>query len=190
MHEIRQKFAISLVTLLCITSFSIASVGAQDSTPVDATECAVTTPEENVALVEDFTAAQESGDADAIDRLLADDLIYELERYGLENDDQTNDDEVALALALEQFYPGSVTETEETVASGNLVAAHQVLTIVEHNITGETVTLDEPLKVDMMVIYEIECGEIAHIHGVVDELELLTGLGIIAPIGGEATPAP
>ena len=49
-----------------------------------------TTPAENVALVEELTAAFEAGDAEIIDAILADDLSYELDRYGLPHDPASN----------------------------------------------------------------------------------------------------
>jgi len=191
MRSFRQSAGIAIVSLLCVTGVSATVVGAQDATPDATGECVATTPEENVALVEGLIAAFEEGDAETADAILADDLVYEIDRYGLPEDPASNEDEVNLAVMQEQVYPGSVTIIEETVAAGNMVAVHQILTIDEHLLTGESIVLDATLEVDMVLFYTIECGEITHIHGVVDELALLTGLGIIAPIGGEeATPAP
>jgi ketosteroid isomerase-like protein len=149
-----------------------------------------TTPGENVALVEELTAAFEAGDEETIDAILADDVSHELDRYGLPHDPASNEDEIGHAAMQDQVYPGSVTTVEETIAVGDKVVAHQTLTIDEHLITGESIVLEETLEVDMVIIYTFECGEVVRLHGVVDELGLLTGLGIIAPIGGEATPAP
>jgi hypothetical protein len=166
------------------------SAGAQDATPADAGECVATTPDENVVLVENLIAAFEAGDAETVDSILADDLVYDIDRYGLPDDPASNDDEISLAAMQEQIYPGSVTTINETIAAGDKVVSHQTLTITEHLLTGESIVLDAALEVDQVIIYTIECGEIVHLHGVVDEYELFTGLGLIVPLPGEATPAP
>lgn len=190
MPSLRQSAAIAFVSLVCFAGVSSSTL-AQDATPAASGECVATTPEENVALIETFIAATEAQDAETIHALLADDLVYELDRYGLEVDHTTNDDEVSMIVMQEQFYPGSTTTIEETVAQGDMVVVHQVLSIDSHLITGELIELDETLEVDQVIIYTIECGEIVHIHGVIDEIHLLTGLGLIEPIMGsdEATPA-
>jgi ketosteroid isomerase-like protein len=188
MSSIRRTIAISAVSLCCLTGFSFAAASAQEATPAGSADCAVTTPQDNIALVENLSAALEEGDAETADLAMADDLVYELDRYGLEHDTTTNDDEVAMAVTQEEFYPESAHVINEIIAAENKVVVHQTLTIVEHNITGETVELEETLEIDMILIYTIECGEVVHIHGVVDELGLMQGLGIVPPIGGQATP--
>src|SRR5690606_14654042 len=107
--------------------------------------------------------------------LLADDLVYELDRFGLEVDHTTNDDEVAMVMMQAQVYPGVTHEVEEIIAQDNHVVVHQVLLIDAHMLTGEHVELEETLEVDQVIIFTVECGEIVHIHGVIDTYQLLTG---------------
>ncbi len=190
MGSLRQKSAIVLVSLISLLGVSASTGLAQDATPADAGECATTTVEENVALVEQFLAAVEEQDAETIHALLADDLVYELDRFGLEVDHTSNDDEVAMIAMQAEVYPGVSHVVEEIIAQDNHVVVHQVLVIDAHLLTGEHVELEETLEVDQVIIYTIECGEITHIHGVVDTYQLLTGLGIIQPIMTEPEASP
>jgi ketosteroid isomerase-like protein len=190
MGSLRQKTAIVLVSIVSLLGISASTALGQDATPADAGECATTTVEENVALVEQFLAAVEEQDAETIHALLADDLVYELDRFGLEVDHTTNDDEVAMIALQAEVYPGVTHVVEEIIAQDNHVVVHQVLTIDAHLLTGELVELEETLEVDQVIIYTIECGEIVHIHGVVDTYQLLTGLGVIAPIMTEPEASP
>jgi hypothetical protein len=191
MRSLRHKAALAVVSFCFMTGFAVSSVAAQDASPEASGECVVTTPEENIALAENLIAALEAGDAETIDTILADDLVSTVDRYGLEHDATTNDDEIALAAMQEQVYPGSVTTINDAFATETRVTVDQTLTITEHLLTGESIVLDAPLEVDQIIIFTVECGEIVHMHGIVDEYELFVGLGLIAPIGGEeATPAP
>ncbi len=189
MGSIRRLPVFAMVAGLLVGGAVGTSAVAQDATP-DA-ECVATTPEENIALVEQLYEAMNTGDGDTIDAVLDDEVTHNLDRYGLPDDSTTNDDEVALSQAFLQFYPGSATVVDDIFATENRVVAMTTQTITEHTLTGESVVLDEVLEVKGITVFTIDCGEIVDMTGAVDELGLLIGLGVIAdPLGGEATPAP
>ncbi len=190
MGSLRHKTAIVLVSLVSLFGITASPALGQDATPSDAGECVATTPAENVVLVQQFLAAVEEQDAETIHAVLADDLVYELDRFGLEVDHTTNDDEVALIAMQAEVYPGVTHVVQDVIAENDKVVVHQILTIDAHMLTGEHVALEATLEVDQIIIYTVECGEIVHIDGVVDVYTLLTGLGIIAPIMSEPEASP
>ena len=189
MRSTRRSLVLILLASWLITAMSSTPAVAQDSTPDNA--CPTSSAEDNIELVQRVYVAINSNDADAIHEAFSDDMVHNLERYGLDDDHSTNADEVALAAAMHEFYPGHETTIEEIFAAdGNRVVAVTTQTIVEHLITGDSVELDIPIEVEGITIFTIECGEIAQMHGVQDELSLLVGLGVVQnPMAApEATP--
>lgn len=181
-------FVLSFVFGLLVLGASPAA--AQDATP-GAGDCRTTTVEENIALVEQLLEAIQTSDAATIDALMADDYTHNLDRYGLPDDPASNADEANLAVMIAQFYP-NVTYTIDTIfGADDKVVVEYTQTYTEHTLTGETVVLETPIVVKTIAIFTIECGEIASLTAVADELALLTGLGVVTlpEIAPEATPA-
>jgi hypothetical protein len=181
---------LSLIVLgFALLLLAPTSTMAQDATPAP-TDCPPATVEENVALVEELHAAVDSADADAIDRILADDYAHNQNRYGLPDDPTSNDDEINLALRLQEFYANSSRELTDIFGVDNKVVVESVWTITEHAFTGETVVLDTPIEVRSIAIFTVECGEVVALNTVADELTLLVGLGVYPPLPiMQATPA-
>jgi hypothetical protein len=166
-----------------------ASTMAQDATPAP-TDCATGTVEENIALVEELHVAVDSADTEAIDRILSDDYTHNQNRYGLPDDPTSNDDEINLAMRLQEFYANSSRELTDIFGVDNKVVVESVWTITEHAFTGETVVLETPLEVRSITIFTVECGEVVALNTVADELTLLVGLGVYPPLPiMQATPA-
>ena len=180
-------------TLFVLTALGISqgpAAVAQDATP--AGDCPATTPDENVAIVTAYLIAFEAQDDAAIDAALADDYADNVDRYTAPVDDTTNQDEVSLAHALEQYYPGSAYSIVDIFGAGDKVAVTVNFTVTGHMLTGELVMLETPLEVEGISIFTIECGMIASGYGVSNQFELLTGVGAIPPLemGPAATPEP
>jgi ketosteroid isomerase-like protein len=184
----------SLIAMLsiaaCLLVSSWISVAAQEGTPPTSEECPTTSVEENIALVERLYAAVNSADAEAIDEILADDYTHNADRFGLPDDPTTNEDEIQLAMMLQQFYPGSTEVVRDIFGAGDKVAVDTVRTITEHALAGETTTLETPIEFRTIGILTIECGEVVNLNAMANTLELLVGLGAIElpPIGPVATP--
>lgn len=185
----RPVFVVALAFSILLLAPAFTATAAQDASPA-AADCPATTVEENIALVQEAQAAIANADADAIDQILADDFTHNQDRYGLPDDPASNEDEIGLATQMQGFYPGSTHEITEVFGADNKVVVESVWTITEHNITGETVVLDEAIEVRSIAIFTIECGEVASLNVLVDGLTLLVGLGVYPPLPiMEATPA-
>jgi hypothetical protein len=183
----RPVFAVALA--LSILLLAPAFTSAQDASPAP-TDCPSTTVEENIALVEELHEGVASADAEAIDRILADDYAHNQNRYGLPDDPTSNDDEIELAVRLQEFYANSTREITEIFGADNKVVVESVWTVTEHSITGETVVLGTPIEVRSIAIFTIECGEVVSLNVLADELTLLVGLGVYPPLPiMQATPA-
>jgi len=79
---------------MALATLTSAPVLAQD-------ECVASTPEENVALVEDLIAAVDAADLEAIDAILHDEYTDNANRHTLEADTASNADEHELAVMIE-----------------------------------------------------------------------------------------
>ncbi len=169
---------------------SAPGVSAQDATPA-ATECVATTPEENVALVTSYIQSYDAADAAGIDLTLADTYADNIDRGSQPSDATTNDDEAALAAALEASYPNSTYIINEIAPLDD----DRVIADVTINITdvaaadGTPTTLAAAINVNSISIITVECGEIASARTVSDGLTLVLGLGFtLSPPAAEATP--
>jgi hypothetical protein len=174
---------VSLAAALLAGSFvaivSAPLVSAQDATP--AADCAVTTPEENVAIVTAYVTAYDTVDQATLDETLADEYVDNLDRGDTPHDTTTNDDEHSLAQGFEASFPGSTYIINEIVALDDSRVVADLTISITHAAdpaTGETVELPETVLVPSMSIVTVECGEIASARTVSDGLALIVGLGL------------
>lgn len=179
-----------LLIALCLVLPGWISVAAQEaSTPADG-ECAVTTVEENVALVQQLYAAIVSADAETIDAILADDYTHNVNRYGLPDDPTSNADEIQLVMMMQQFYPNSTEVVRDAFGAGNKVVVESTRTITEHNFSGTPTPLAAPFEFRTIAIITIECGEIVSMNAMANTLELMVALGVVTlPEIAPPTPA-
>ncbi|MGD9711655.1 MAG: hypothetical protein AB7V46_06265, partial [Thermomicrobiales bacterium] len=118
---------------------------AQDASP-ESDDCAVTTVEENIALVQRLYEAVANSDAETIDEIFADDYTHNVNRYGLPDDPTSNDDEIQLVMMMHQFYPGSTDVVRDIFGADNRVVLESSRTIDGHTFTGELTSLEEPFE--------------------------------------------
>jgi hypothetical protein len=176
-----RRWLVSILSIaFCSLLLTPGLTTAQDASPVPPDgECAVTTVEENVALVRRLMEAVHTADGATIDEILADDYTHNTNRYGLPDDPTTNDDEILLGQMMQQYYANSTQEITEIFGVDNKVVVESVQTITQHTITGELVVLDEPIIFRTIGIFTIECGEVVSLNALADELSLLVGLGAV-----------
>ena len=166
---------------------------AQEATP--AGDCLMTTPDENKELVRRWFAALSDGTGADVAALAAADIVYH---------DPSPDEEAQTggteewASAREQDYPDLNVTIEQIIAEGDMVASYQRYTgTQEGDIEDELGIPATGLGTEWvgMVTFRIECGKIAEIWSVADDLGRLQRLGVISaaelasvePIG---TPGP
>jgi len=183
-----RRLALIVAGLLLAPSVLTAPVFAQDATP--SADCAVTTEDENKALVVAFFDAAASGDGDAFAEILAPDHVYhelsvdevqETPESGAEGASDWADDRTEAIGDL------SVT-VDPIIADGDLVSALMMWNGTDSD-TGADVAWNSA------GFFRIECGQIAENWIVADTLGRLVTSGEItgeelAGITAEATPVP
>ena len=150
---------------------------AQDATP--AADCSATTSEENKALVERWFAALSSGASDDVAALAAADIVFH--DPSPREEAQTGGTE-GWARDREQDYPDLQVTVEQVIAEGDMVASYQRYTGTQQgDVEDERGIPATGLATEWvsMGLFRIECGKIAEIWAVADDLGRLQRLGVI-----------
>ena len=150
---------------------------AQEATP--AADCPATTLEENKALVERWFAALSGGTSDDVADLAAADIVYH--DPSPREESQTGGTE-EWASDREQDYPDLQVTVEHVIAEDDMVASYQRYTGTQQgDIEDEQGVPATGLATEWvsMGIFRIECGKIAEIWAVADDLGRLQRLGVI-----------
>lgn len=141
--------------------------------------CTITTVEENIATVEAALEAVEALDGAALDELLHDGHVDNIEAFGVETDLETNLDEVADMFVTEGTFPNSTLVVTEVFGTDDRVVVVGKFTVVAHNLAGDTIELDAPIAVDLVSIYTVNCGQIYTHYNFTDGATLLGALGML-----------
>jgi steroid delta-isomerase-like uncharacterized protein len=150
---------------------------AQEATP--AADCPATTPEENKALVERWFAALSGGASEDVANLAAADIVYH--DPSPREESQTGGTE-EWASDRGQDYPDLEVTVEQMIAEGDMVASYQRYTGTQQgDVEDERGVPATGLATEWvsMGIFRIECGKIAEIWAVADDLGRLQRLGVI-----------
>src|SRR5215217_2526130 len=168
-------FGVALAIALFVPLLPARGV-AQEATPTD---CPVTTPEENKALVDRWFAALSGGTSDDVADLAAADIIYH--DPSPREESQTGGTE-EWASDREQDYPDLQVTVERTIAEDDMVASYQRYTGTQQgDVEDEQGVPSTGLATEWvsMGMFRIECGKIAEIWAVADDLGRLQRLGVI-----------
>jgi len=172
-----QKEKLGMVRLakrgLVITmSLALAGLATPSAMLAQEASCPAGTPEENQALVEQYIAAVEAGDAEQVDALLHDDFSHNLSRAGIEvTNDPGNADEVAtLANVADAGHT-----IDDIFAAGDRVAVRFSYSVPVEAIAGSNAT--EPVATSAIAILRIECGTIREAWFESDTVSVLLGNG-------------
>ena len=150
---------------------------AQEATP--AADCPATKLEENKALVERWFSALSGGASDDVAELAAADIVYR--DPSPREEPQTGGTE-EWASDREQDYPDLQVTVEQVIAEGDMVASYQRYTgTQEGDVEDERGVPATGLATEWvsMGLFRIECGKIAEIWAVADDLGRLQRLGVI-----------
>ena len=175
---------LALIGVAAITGLSapasplpLANAVAQEATP--AAGCPVTTPEENKELVRRWFEALSSGGSEDVAALAAEDVVYH--DPSPQEEPQTGGTE-EWASDREQDYPDLQVTVEQIVAEGDLVASYQRYTGTQQGDVEDQLGIPAtglPTEWVSMATFRIECGKIAEIWTVADDLGRLQALGVI-----------
>jgi hypothetical protein len=150
---------------------------AQEVTP--AADCPATTPEENKALVDRWFAALSSGTSDDVANLAAANIVYH-DPAPREASQTGGTEEWASDRELD--YPDLQVTVEQVIAEGDMVASYQRYTGTQQGDVEDERGVPStglPTEWVSMGIFRIECGKIAEIWAVADDLGRLQRLGVI-----------
>jgi len=150
---------------------------AQEATP--AADCPATTPEENKALVDRWFAALSGGTSDDVAELASSDIVYHDPSPREEAQSGGTED---WASDREQDYPDLQVNVEQVIAEGDMVASYQRYTGTQQgDVEDELGVPATGLATEWvsMGMFRIECGKIAEIWAVADDLGRLQRLGVI-----------
>lgn len=177
-------------TLGLFGSLPVVHTVAQEGTPAT---CAETTPEENEQIVQSWFEALNGGSPQDVAAVAAENLVYH-DPSPAEEAQTGGTAEWAGDRQLD--FPDLTVTVEKMVAEGDTVASMQRYTGTQaaNNEEGVEVTGGQAEWVSM-TMFRIECGKIAEIWSVADELGQLEQLGIITAdelqsAEPAATPAP
>jgi steroid delta-isomerase-like uncharacterized protein len=180
--------------LLSTSGALIAETGlAQEATP--AAECPLPTPEENVALVLRWFTALAAGNSAEVAAVAAPDLIYHAPAPQLPP--QTDAAETWANKRLQDFPDLEVT-VEQVFSAGDMAASY-VRFAGTHSGDAEDArgvpATGLPTEWVSMVNFRVECGKIAEVWSVSDDLGQLRQLGVISDaelqsVDPVATPTP
>lgn len=149
---------------------------AQEATP---TACAQTTPEQNEDLVRRWFAALAEGASEDVAALASPDLVYHAPSPDLP---PQTDDAGTWANKRQQDYPDLTTTVEHVFATDDMAAAYTRYTGTQsgdaEDAQGVPIT-GQPVEWVGMAHFRIECGRIAEVWSVADDLGRLRRLGVI-----------
>ena len=169
---------IGIVVLLLMSGwFAPVRAALQDATP--ASDCPATTPEENEELVRRWFDALSGGNPEDLAAVAAEDLVYH--DPSPEEAAQTGGTE-EWADERQQDYPDLDVTVEQIIAEGDQVASYQRFTGTQQgDIEDELGVPATGLQTEWvsMGLFRIECGKIAEIWSVADDLGKLQRLGVI-----------
>jgi steroid delta-isomerase-like uncharacterized protein len=167
---------VALAIALFIPLLPVRGV-AQEATP--AADCPATTPEENKALVERWFAALSGGASEDVANLAAADIVYH--DPSPREESQTGGSE-EWASDRGQDYPDLEVTVEQMIAEGDMVASYQRYTGTQQgDVEDERGVPATGLATEWvsMGLFRIECGKIAEVWAVADDLGRLQRLGVI-----------
>jgi steroid delta-isomerase-like uncharacterized protein len=150
---------------------------AQEATP--AADCPATTLEENKELVDRWFAALSGGTGDDVAELAAADIVYH--DPSPRDASQTGGTE-EWASDREQDYPDLQVTVEQVIAEDDMVATYQrYMGTQQGDVEDERGVPATGLATEWvsMGLFRIECGKIAEIWAVADDLGRLQRLGVI-----------
>jgi steroid delta-isomerase-like uncharacterized protein len=168
---------IGIVVVLFVAGwFAPARAAMQEATPAG---CPTTTPEENKELVRRWFDALSSGNPEDLAAVAAPDIIYH--DPAPEEEAQTGGSE-EWAGERQQDYPDLQVTVEQMVAEGDMVASYQRSMGTQQGDVEEeqgVPATGRQTEWVSMGLFRIECGKIAEIWSVADDLGRLQRLGVI-----------
>ena len=163
------------VVTICLLLFGALAGTATGQGATPAADCHVTSPEENMAMVERWFVAWDAGDAGAFEEILADDHSH----AWAQGPDTTSS--AGFRQRFEEFsgaFSGFETTIDGAIAEGDIVAVRWTTSgtndgsLFGMEPTGKTVSWTG------LNVYRFECGKIAESWSENDLFSLMQQLGV------------
>jgi steroid delta-isomerase-like uncharacterized protein len=179
-------FAVLLAVVLTVSAGGPGRLGpaaAHQASPAasPAAGCRATTPEENKALVRRYFEAHNERNPAAVAELLSDDFVRNNVAFPQQDQPSGAADDVARVEEWLATFPDLQISIEELIAEGDTVMTYQVWRGTQD---GPIPQWGAPATGRLMAreatsLWRVECGQLAEVSVVVDNLTMLRQLGII-----------
>ena len=178
-HRVTTVKALVLVTIVLVGCAPLLPAAAQDATP--AADCPATTPEENKALVRRYFEAHNERNPAAVAELLSDDFVRNNVAFPQQDQPSGAADDVARVEAWLATFPDLQISIEELIAEGDIVMTYQVWRGTQDGPIPQwgAPATGRPMAREATSLWRVECGQLAEVSVVVDNLTMLRQLGII-----------
>jgi steroid delta-isomerase-like uncharacterized protein len=171
--------ALVLVTIVLVGCAPLLPAAAQDATP--ATDCPATTPEENKALVRRYFEAHNERNPAAVAELLSDNFVRSNVAFPQQDQPSGVADDVARVEEWLATFPDLQISVEELIAEGDIVMTYVVWRGTQDGPIPQwgAPATGRPMAREATSLWRVECGQLAEVSVVVDNLTMLRQLGII-----------
>jgi steroid delta-isomerase-like uncharacterized protein len=192
-------FAILVAGITLVPGRLSPAAAHQASPAASPADCPATTPEENKALVRRYFEAHNERNPAAVAELLSDDFVRNNVAFPQQDQPSGVADDVARVEAWLATFPDLQISTEEMIAEGDIVMTYQVWRGTQDGPFTQwgAPATGRPMAREAASLWRVECGQLAEVSVVVDNLTMLRQLGIItdeelATVGTPtvATPTP
>ncbi len=172
-RTIGRGLAGALISLAAARDFARAS--AQSATPASATPCTATTTESATAIAHAYFDAFNSGDADTLGVLLADNYVH----HGAVVAQQDRALHEQRMVAVRQAFPDGHYTIEDIIPEGDLVAIRTTFTGTQQGAFQGIPPTGKKVAVGAIHVHHIVCGKIVETWNAGDALGLFEQLGAI-----------
>lgn len=159
--------------VLIVLTGLVGVTSAQEATP--AADCAVTSEEENEALVQRWLDAWDSGDTAAFEGVLADDYVH---GWAHGQDSQGADAFLARYVEFTTAMTDFDTTVTSTVTDGDLIAVSWTTTATHSGPLYGIEPTGKTLSWTGIVVFRIACGEVAESWTEMDVFSILQQIGL------------
>src|SRR5918997_6549657 len=180
------RLIIPVVAILVVSAVLVSDLpqpgGARQSSPAAGTLCPTTTPEENKALVRRYFEAHNERNPAAVADLLSDDFVRHNLAFPQQDQPSGAADDVARVEAWLATFPDLQISIEELIAEGDIVMIYVVWRGTQDGPIPQwgAPATGQPMAREAAGLWRVECGRLAEVSVVADNLTMLRQLGIIS----------
>jgi steroid delta-isomerase-like uncharacterized protein len=173
-----------LIAGIALVPGRIGPAAASQASPAasPATACPTTTLEENKALVHRYFEAHNERNPAAVAELLSDDFVRNNVAFPQQDQPSGAADDVARVEEWLATFPDLQISVEELIAEGDIVMTYVVWRGTQDGPIPQwgAPATGRPMAREAAGLWRVECGQLAEVSVVVDNLTMLRQLGIVS----------